>query len=554
MQAVIGSLRVNLGVDTAAFGDGLKAAGTKLAAFGATLRAAVVPVAVAGAAAIAGMGVAVRGVIDNADEMSKAASKFGVPIEELSRLKYAADLSDVSLQTLGTSLGRLSRNMSDAASGSKSQVEAFKAIGVSVTNADGTLRASSEVLQDISDKFAAMPDGAAKTAAAMELMGRSGAEMIPLLNGGSAALQAMMAEADTFGQVFTAEMGSQAEAFNDNITRLQGGFGNLAADLTQRLLPYLAQFTDWLVQNGPAISATAGRLVEFGAKVIYAGQQIAGFIKVVGDALVGGVQAVANFVQELAAGFARGVETSRQFIVDVEAAIAGMRDRFLQIGRDIIDGLLAGLREKWESVKAWFGNLADSIPQWVRERLGIQSPSTVFAEIGQHIMSGLQLGLESNQGEVESGVKSFASRIADTFADVLMNGADFKDAFQGLLAETLGSVGGNWIDQGIGAIAGALGIPGFANGTMNAPRGLALVGERGPEFVRMRGGEQVIPNHELSSLGGPSSMSINVNVSGARGNSEVMAMVQAGVSAGLRAYDNALPGRMQQISRDPWRR
>jgi hypothetical protein len=57
----------------------------------------------------------------------------------------------------------------------------------------------------------------------------------------------MMAEADKFGQVFSPETAAQAGAFNDNLTRLQGAFGAVAADLTAKLLPYLAEFSNWMV-------------------------------------------------------------------------------------------------------------------------------------------------------------------------------------------------------------------------------------------------------------------------------------------------------------------
>ena len=57
-----------------------------------------------------------------------------------------------------------------------------------------------------------------------------------------------------------------------------------------------------------------------------------------------------------------------------------------------------------------------------------------------------------------------------------------------------------------------------------------------------------MPNHAL--VGGRP-MAINVNVSGARGNQEIMQMVQSGVMQGLRAYDAQLPDRVSKIGADP---
>lgn len=519
------------------------------------LRSAIVPLAAAGTAALVGLGASVKGTIDAADEMSKAAAKFGIPIEELSRLKYAADLSDVSLEGLGTSVGKLSKNMVSAATGAGPMAEAFRAAGIAVTNADGSLRSSSEVLSDLSDKFASMPDGAEKTALAMQLMGRSGAEMIPLLNGGSAALKQMGEEAGTFGQVFTAEMGTNAEAFNDNLTRLGGAFGNLSARLTSELLPYLAQFTDWLVASSPRIIEGTKNLVDFGAKVVSALSTIAPVLNAVSDGMHAVVQAatdaaagIATFATKVSETINAAIGSIRQFGSDVAATLSALPGQMTEIGRQIIDGLLAGLREKWEAAKAWFVSLGDSIPQWVRNRLGIQSPSTVFAEIGRNIMQGLSGGLTSMQGGVESDVQGFASNLATTFADVLTGAQDFRSALSSILSQ----VGSSMLQAGIGNAFAAIGIPGFANGTRFAPGGMALVGERGPEYVNLPRGSQVIPNRDIGGARGDAT--INVNVTGANGDAHVMALVEQGVSRGLTLYDSTLPSRIGRISQDPRRR
>jgi hypothetical protein len=479
-SSVIGALRVNLGIDTAAFSDGLKTAGSKLSSFGGTLRKAVVPLAAVATAAAAGFGAMVAKTTNAADEMSKAAQKFGIPIEELSRLKYAADLSDVSLETLGTSVGRLSKNMVAAAGGAGPMADAFAAAGIAVQNADGSLRSSSDVLADLSNKFASIPDGAEKTALAMQLMGRSGAEMIPLLNGGADALAKMKAEADTFGQVFTQEMGTNAEAFNDNMTRLRGAFGAIAADLTAKLLPYLAQFSQWLVDNGPRLANVVVGFVELGAGIVHAGQ------------------AIVNFVADGIAAFQQLNADLTAKVVAIEEIIGSLPAKFAEIGRAIVDGIKQGISEKWQAFTAWVEGQINKIPLVVRKALGIASPSTVFAEIGQNIMQGLAGGLASEQDGVRGGMQTFAEDIAGQFRGILEGSVKFKEA----LGNVLGSVGDRLIGNALGGFGKFIGIPGFASGTNFAPGGWAMVGERGPEIVNLPRGARVTPNHELRDMGG----------------------------------------------------
>lgn len=251
--AVIGALRVNLGIDSAQFQNGLKSAQTGAERFAARLKTAMLAAAAAAGAALAGIAASVKSTIDTMDDMSKAASKIGIPIEELSKLAYAADLSGVSMQGLQTAVGRLSRNMADAASGTGEGAKAFAKLGISVKGADGNFKSSSTILAEIADRFKALPDGAQKTALAMQLMGRSGAEMIPLLNGGSGALNELLMEAARFGLVISGETGRAAEAFNDNLSRMGYAVKGVGISLAAALLPVLVPISEGFVRLSQAI-------------------------------------------------------------------------------------------------------------------------------------------------------------------------------------------------------------------------------------------------------------------------------------------------------------
>jgi hypothetical protein len=523
VSAIVGALRVSLGLDSAQFSAGLKQAQGGLARFGQIAKVGALAVAGAATAAVAALGPAIRSTIDAADDMSKAAAKIGIPIDTLSRLKYAADLSGVSFGGLQTALGALSKNMVAFGEDKDGAVAAFAALGVSATDASGQMRSTEDVLAEVADAFAAMPDGAEKTAAAMALFGKAGRDMIPLLNGGSGALRELLGEADRFGQVFSAETGAAAEQFNDNLSRLQGSFGAIAADLTARLLPYLAQFTEWLIANQTNIADVVVAIVDFAAGVAEGGANVARFVD---DALT-----------KLAA-----------FPGEVVAIFAALPDQLEQVGRDIIDGLWAGIASAWEAIKAPIAGIAGAIEGLFRDETETQSPSRVMMRVGEDIMAGLQLGMESLQGQVEGGVTSFADRLSQTFADVLVEGGSFRDALRSLLAETASSVGGSLLQSGISAIGAAIGIPAFAGGTRFAPGGLALVGERGPELVNLPRGSQVIPNHALGGGGTVVHFAPVINAAGA----DAAGLAQ--VRAELRGMRDAFPDMVARAISDPRRR
>lgn len=241
MSEVIGSLRVNLGLDSAQFNASLKQVQSQIDRFAGKMRAVDAAISAVGT----GIAVAVRGQLDAADEMGKAAQKFGVPIEQLSTLKYAADLSGVSLDQLGTALGALSKNMV------KSEAR-FTSLGVSVRDANGEMRPTADVLAEVADVFKGLPDGAEKSALAMELMGKSGRDMIPLLNQGSAAIRSMQDEARAMGLEISQETASAAETFNDNLSRLGATVSGFVAIITANLAPAIARASDVAVQLAAA--------------------------------------------------------------------------------------------------------------------------------------------------------------------------------------------------------------------------------------------------------------------------------------------------------------
>lgn len=264
MPSIIGSLRAVLGIDTAQFDDGLQAAQGKLASFAHAGKIAGAAAAAAIAGAAVAMGAAIKETIDHADELSKAAQKFGVGIEQLSRLAYAADLSDVSLEGLGNGLKKLSDNMAQVASGTGQRAAvAFKALGINVTDASGHLRSSEAVMQDIAGRFGDMQDGATKTALAVAIFGKSGADLIPLLNSGKDGLAQMAAEADELGITLDQKTASAAEAFNDNLTRLHTIGKGVATQVTAGLIPGLVSLSNTIVagaKNGQFMAEVVAAL------------------------------------------------------------------------------------------------------------------------------------------------------------------------------------------------------------------------------------------------------------------------------------------------------
>lgn len=270
MTTKLGTLTVDFLAKTGAFETDVKRArqtldreGNAMEDRAGSLKDTLVAVGPAIAAAfVAAAGAVTLGVnsaINRSDELSKAASKIGFSIESLSGLSFAAELADVSLQQLQGGITRLIRAQESAASGQGEIAAVFNALGISATSANGQLRATEEVLLELADVFQALPDGPEKSALAIQLFGRSGAQLIPLLNAGSDGIRDLTDEAERLGLVLDAETGRAAEEFNDNITRLRSAWDGLTTSLATGALPTLIKITEALRDVAAAAATTFQR-------------------------------------------------------------------------------------------------------------------------------------------------------------------------------------------------------------------------------------------------------------------------------------------------------
>lgn len=167
----------------------------------------------------------IKGAIDAADEIGKLAQRTGISTEALSGLKYAADLSGVTLEELSGGIRKLNKAIAD-------NDPALQRMGVTATNAE-------DALAQLADRFAAMEDGPQKAAMAVDIFGKSGDKMIPLLNQGSAGIAKLTEEASRLGLVISKDTARAAEEFNDNLTRLKASADGAAVQIGNSLLPML---------------------------------------------------------------------------------------------------------------------------------------------------------------------------------------------------------------------------------------------------------------------------------------------------------------------------
>jgi hypothetical protein len=179
---------------------------------------------------------------DNIDNTSKLSARLGLTYGELSGLAYAGDLAGVSMDTIGKAATKADIAFVRASQGSALAQAAFDGIGLSVDDLQN--KSPAERFAAITDAIAGLPTEAEKSAAAVKLFGKSGAELLPLFSAGAGEIARATAEAKAFGLSLTGAQGKDVEAMNDAFTRSQAAITGIVTQVTAYLAPSIQGVAD----------------------------------------------------------------------------------------------------------------------------------------------------------------------------------------------------------------------------------------------------------------------------------------------------------------------
>jgi TP901 family phage tail tape measure protein len=352
MSAQVAALRAVMGADTAEFERAMK--GVE----GSLKRVATVASFVGNALADALTGAfsslkdSIKQAVENADKMEELAEAIGISVEKLSGLRFAADLSGVSLDSLSTNLVKLGKAMAESVSEpSGTAARTLQAMGLSAVDAAGQLRPINDVLLAIANKFQTYEDGAAKITLATNLFGRAGAAMIPLLNQGEAGIDRLAAEASRLGLTLDSKTVKSAAAFNDALTKMGRVWDGIIMQLTAKLVPVLETVANWMVNLNQKSQTLQYALAAI--DVVIKSLVTTGIIaKAMFEALVAQIGTLVTVLKMLASADLMGAwEALKQGPVDTTAAVQKAIDSFKE---------LWGLTSQWQTFTQ---PMADGMPQ-----------------------------------------------------------------------------------------------------------------------------------------------------------------------------------------------
>lgn len=193
--------------------------------------------------------------IDAAKEIRLTAAKLGVGTEELEAWNFAAGAMGVSAEGAANGLKFLNKNMGLALEGNKEAVESFSKLDVQLKDQSGNVREIGDVLPEIADSFEKMGSQQERTTAAMKLFGRAGADLLPLLQGGSKNINELRERFNELGGGMDEDFIAKAKEAGREISAVKFGINRFKISIAAELLPYVIEF-------GKKIAAVSGFLVK----------------------------------------------------------------------------------------------------------------------------------------------------------------------------------------------------------------------------------------------------------------------------------------------------
>lgn len=396
------------------------------------------PISAAAGGTLTAIGGLAYKAVTASDDLNTLAKQTGISTEELQKMQYAADLVDVSLNDITGALRKMKGKMNEGNA-------TFERLGVSVTNADGSLRSANDVFNESLVALSRISNETERDQIAMELFGKGADSLAGIIDDGGAALREYGDEAERLGLIMSQDTLDALNEVNDTIDRskaiIGGSLAQFGATAAQVLAPAIEQtaagidvVTEKLRNLSPeqtetimgvlGVVAAIAPLLSIGGKLITGIGQFLTYAPKIAAVLGGINPAVLAVVAGITAVVAIGVTLYKNWDKVTKWWQDNVVAKFKQGGEELrqdwenikttANNLWNGMKAGWEKVKTGISGVLDSTKTAVKTRL--DSIKNAFVENGG--------GVKGAVAEAWTGIKQY-----------------YTDAFNGLNALTGGKLG-----------------------------------------------------------------------------------------------------------------
>ena len=387
-----------------AVGDKMKGVGDKVTDVGKKLAP------ISGAAAAIGGGLVKLGydAITSADELSTLSQQTGISTDELQKMKYASDLVDVSVEDITTALRKMKSKMDPANA-------TFKELGISVTNADGSLRDATDVFYDSVAALSQIENETERDRVAMQLFGKSSDSLAGIIDDGGAALKSYGEEAENLGLILDEDTISSLNNTNDAVDKMKATvsatLGQVGADVAEVLGPAVEKVGEW-------ISGILEKLRELSPEQMETILKITAVVAAIAPLLMVGGQLIAGIGS----------------LITVIGTIVGVLGGPLTLAIGAIIGIGVLLYKNWDKIKEVAGKVKEGVVKaWNGLKSGVSKAMSAVKEKVTTAWSNIK----EKVSETASNVKE---KVVTVWNAVNENTAERWNAVRSKISETWSSI------------------------------------------------------------------------------------------------------------------
>lgn len=426
-----GQLRMVGNVNLKVVSEKFKSAGASIEAAGQKMRG----LSMAAGIAAGSIGALAYKSGSAADDLNTLSKVTGLGTDKLQKYSVAANLVDVSVDTIAKSQIRMTRSMKSAQDGSKRQEEAFKALGISVTNADGSLRNSESVWQDTITALGKMSNETERDALAQTLFGKSAAELNPLIEDQGETYKRVSDTLKKYDLDFVDQQTlDKANQFNDELDTMKVigsvAISSIGSQLAGYLAPALGKVVEWIgnlanwLSNlspqvltvigivATVIAVLAPLLIVVG-KVATGISAIISLVGVIGPAMGALAGPIGIVIAVVAALIAIGVvlyknwDTIKAKALAIEKAISTAWNNLKTALSNVMNAIKTGISNAWNAIKTKVTSVVNGIKTAVTT--AFNALKSTVATIWNNIKSAITKPIQAAKDKVKSIIDKIKS-------------------------------------------------------------------------------------------------------------------------------------------------
>lgn len=310
------------------------------------------------------------------DEIDKQSQRLGLSREAYQEWDYVLSQSGVDINSVSTGMKTLTNTIDDAKNGTKTAIDRFTKLGISMEDLEGKSR--EDIFAMTISALQNMTDDTEKAALANDLFGRSGQEIMPLLNGTAEATDELRQKAHELGMVMSDEAVDASVAYTDSMDTLKRTFTGVKNNITSQLLPAFTQILDGLTglisgQEGAAEQikqgardtvATITEILPQVLEVVFT--LITAVAEVAPDIIVALVQGITDNLPSLIEAATNIVMTVGQGLISALPQLTeGALQLILTLAQGILDNLPTILEAAIQVIVTLATGLAEALPELI---------------------------------------------------------------------------------------------------------------------------------------------------------------------------------------------